>query len=201
MYLGRLVVLRAADGGWPLSFPACSISWPGVPTPVSLGRISAEPHICPIPIPAASVSPLCLHLQFVLVLPEDRSGLSLHALAAPGTMGPWSQICPQVTTVRDTNTGHGAIHSLGLLGGELARFADVNQFAEVPCGLHELLFLANSARRRVERHLGTARWSVWMRTSGCRTAATATPANAPQRWRAAGCRPASTSGSPGSGRR
>lgn len=105
-------------------FPPCPISWPGMPTPASLGPITAGAHICPTPIPAPLVSPLFLYLQFGLESPEDRSSSSLDAPTVPGMVGTWSQICPQVTPMRGANVGHRAICSLGLLGGGLAPGAD-----------------------------------------------------------------------------
>lgn len=63
-------------------------------------------------------------------LPQQGSGL---------------KFAPQVIPTTDASMGHRAIRSLGLLGGGLARSADADLFAEVPRGLHEPLFLANSA--------------------------------------------------------
>lgn len=56
-----------------------------------------------------------------------------------------SNLPPKVIPTRDASMEHRAIRSLGLLGGGLARSADADLFAEVPRGLHEPLFLANSA--------------------------------------------------------
>lgn len=168
-------------------FSPCPISWPSMPNPASLDPITAGPHVCPIPIPAT-----LLGFSYLLWI-----WLSTSRGQEQFVKG--SSIWHSRVLVENILPGDTSDSLQGLLGGGLT--LDADSFAGVPQGLHEPSFLTHSARRRAGRRPGSARCSVWMKTSSCRTVATATPADAPLRWRAAGCPPASTSGSQESGRR